>query len=264
MSSNKYPSMIRRLFSIWLRHFRVYSRNIISNAISPFIDPLLFIVGIGIGLGTYIGAINFGGLSNLPYITFLTAGIAFSASMFTATFETTYGTFIRLDFDKVYEGILGAPMTAFNIVIGEGLWAGTKGLIFCFAIGVVGLCFGVVPAKILLITPILGFVGGLMFASLGFFVTSFINTINHFNVLFTAVLSPMFFFCGIIFPLNDLPAAVRTIAEILPLTHPVRLGRSITLGIENQLLFWDLLYIVLFIMIIGGVAVKRLARKLID
>ena len=264
MISNRYPSFPSRLYSMWLRHFKVYSRNIFSNAISPFIDPLLFIVGIGVGLGSYIGVVSFLGLENLSYLTFLTTGIAVSSSMFTATFETTYGTFIRLDFDKVYDGILGAPMSAYDILIGEALWAGTKGLIFCFAISVVGLIFGIAPANLLYIAPLLGFVGGVMFASMGFFVTSFVNTINHFSILFTAVLSPMFFFSGVIFPLERLPSVVRPIAELLPLTHPVRIGRTWALGVRNDHLWWDIAYIVLFIGIIGSLALMRLRKKLID
>lgn len=264
MTSSNYPSLSARLFSVWLRHLKIYKRNIISNAISPFIDPLLFIVGIGLGLGVYIGSVDYAGLLNIPFITFLTSGIAISSSMFTATFETTYGTYIRLYYDKVYDGMLCAPLKATDIIFGEGLWAGTKGLIFCFAIAVVGLVFDIIPANMLIIAPILGFVGGIMFASLGFFITSFVSTVNHYSILFTAVLSPMFFFSGVIFPLENLPTIIRPIAEILPLTHPVRIGRALAFGVENELLLFDLIYIVVFIIVIGTVAVRRLRKKLLD
>ena len=264
MSKREYPALATRLFSIWIRHFTIYRRNIISNAISPFIDPLLFIVGIGLGLGVYIGSVNYEGLSDIPFITFLTSGIAISSSMFTAVFETTYGTHIRLYMDKVYDGMLGSPITAHDIIFGEGLWAGTKGLIFCLAIAIVGLVFDIIPVNMLVIAPILGFVSGIMFAALGFFVTSFVNTINHYSILFTAVLSPMFFFSGVIFPLENIPAAIRPIAEILPLTHPVRIGRALTFGIENKYLLFDLIYIIAFIIIIGGTAIYRIRKKLLD
>ena len=264
MSNSNYPSLARRLLNVWIRHIKIYKRNLFSNAISPFIDPLLFIVGIGLGLGVYIGSIDYGGISNIPFITFLTTGIAISSSMFTATFETTYGTHIRLYYDKVYDGMLGAPLTAYDIIFGEGLWAGTKGLIFCLAIAIVGLIFGIIPANLLIIAPILGFIGGIMFAALGFFITSFVNTINHYSILFTAVLSPMFFFSGVIFPLENLPPVVRPIAEILPLTHPVRIGRALAFGIKNDLLLFDLSYIAIFIIVIGMIAVKRLRKKLLD
>ena len=249
---------------MWVRHLTVYSRNIISNAISPFIDPLLFIVGIGIGLGSYIGVVEYAGLENLSYLTFLTIGITISSSMFTATFETTYGTYFRMEYEFVYDGILGAPMSVYNILIGEALWAATKGLIFCLAVAVVGLVFSISPPILLLIAPVLGFIGGLMFAAMGFFVTSYVKAINHFSILFTAVLSPMFFFSGVIFPLERLPAGLRPVAEILPLTHPVRIGRSLALGVDNPLLIWDITYIVLFVTIIGGSALIRLRNRLID
>lgn len=103
-----------------------------------------------------------------------------------------------------------------------------------------------------------------MFAAFGFFITSFVDTINHYSVLFTAVLSPMFFFSGVIFPLENLPPVVRPIAEILPLTHPVRIGRALAFGVENKLWLFDLLYIIIFIIITGVVAVHRLQKKLLD
>lgn len=264
MSNSNYPSLAGRLFNVWMRHLKIYSRNLISNAISPFIDPLLFIVGIGLGLGVYIGSVTYGGITDMPFITFLTSGIAISSAMFTATFETTYGTFIRLYYDKVYAGMLGAPLTATDIIFGEGLWAGTKGFIFCFAIAIVGLAFQIIPPSMLIIAPILGFASGVMFAAFGFFVTSFVSTVNHYSILFTAVLSPMFFFSGVIFPLEDLPAVIRPIAEFLPLTHPVRIGRALAFGVENKLWLFDLLYIVVFITVIGSIAVYRLRKKLLD
>jgi len=264
VSSSKHPYFTTRLFNVWLRHIKIYRRNIISNAISPFIDPLLFIVGIGLGLGVYIGSVSYEGLSDIPFLTFLTTGIAISSSMFTAVFETTYGTHIRLYFDKVYDGMLGSPVTAYDIIFGEWLWAGTKGFMFCLAIAIVGIAFSIVPPNMLIIAPILGFVGGIMFAALGFFVTSFVDTINHYSILFTAFLSPMFFFSGVIFPLENIPPVLRPLAEILPLTHPVRIGRALAFGIANRLWLFDVLYRVGFGFSVGSIAARRLRNKVLN
>lgn len=268
MKSNRpisYPSLQHRIFSVWYRHMRVYSQHIISNGFPPFLEPLIFLAGIGLGLGQYITE-DIGGRT---YLEFLAIGLLVTASMWTASFECTFGTFIRLEFQKVYDGMLAAPITANNLIVGEIFWAGSKGLFFSTAVLSV-LCivsaFGkvIVPLPNALTAPVIGFINGMMFASLGLLVTSFVKTINHFNFFMTGLISPMFFFSGVVFEINRLPENIRPIAEIVPLTHSVRLMRSIC-GDEFSLVtaIWDGAYIVLFILIVGYLAVKRLKKRLI-
>jgi lipooligosaccharide transport system permease protein len=183
--------------------------------------------------------------------------------MFTAAFECSYGTFIRLEFDKVYDGMLAAPLSVKDLLIGEILWAGSKGFFFSLAVILVVAAFGMVPLPWSLTTPIIGFLTGVMFASLSLLITSFVSNINHFNFYFTGFLSPMFFFSGVVFPLDNLPSSIRWMAEIFPLTHSVRLTRSLDLGIFSPVLISDILFIVAFTFVMGWFAIKRLKGKLI-
>ncbi|MFW5689940.1 MAG: ABC transporter permease [Spirochaetota bacterium] len=253
------PPLWSRIMSVWFRHVRVYSRNLISNALPPFLEPLIFLVGIGIGLGRYIDQMN-----GFPYLEYLGSGLLVTAAMFTAAFECTFGTFIRMEFDKVYEGMLAAPLTAKNLMVGEILWAATKGFVFTLSVLIIVSIFGVIPLGWSLLAPFVGFATGAMFGVLGLLVTSFVDTINHFNFFFSGVISPMFFFSGVFFPLENLPQVVRPISEALPLTHAVRVARSLALGTENPLLWFDLLYMVLFVAIVGWLAIVRIERRLID
>lgn len=253
------PPAVSRIVSVWFRHLRVYSRNLISNALPPFLEPLIFLVGIGIGLGRYIDTMD-----GFPYLEYLGSGLLVTAAMFTAAFECTFGTYIRMEFDKVYEGMLAAPLTAKNLMVGEILWAATKGFAFTLSVLIIVTIFGVLPIGWTLVTPFVGFLTGAMFAALGLLITSFVDTINHFNFFFSGVISPMFFFSGVVFPVENLPPAVRPISEILPLTHPVRLARSLSLGTENPLWWFDLLYIAAFVGVIGWLAILRIEKRLID
>jgi lipooligosaccharide transport system permease protein len=123
--------------------------------------------------------------------------------------------------------------------------------------------FGIVSLPKCLLAPLVGFITGLMFSTLAMLVTSFVRTINHFNFYFTGFISPMFFFSGVVFPISNLPAYVRPIAEIVPLTHSVRLVRAVCTHRYNPALLLDLLYIVVFILIIGFFAIRRLRRRLV-
>ncbi len=258
-SRRPHPAFWSRIAAVWFRHFRVYSRNIISNGLPPFLEPLIFLVGIGIGLGAYINS-----MSGVSYIQYLASGLLVSTAMFTAAFECSFGTFIRLEFDKVYDGMLTAPITVNNLLLGEILWAGTKGFFFTFAVMIVIWIAGIFPIGTIYPVPVIGFLTGTMFAALSLLITSFVKNINHFNFYFSGFISPMFFFSGVFFPLTNLPAWVRPIAEALPLTHAVRLARSICLSQADPLLIADLGYVLLFTLLFGFLAIERLKKRLID
>jgi len=254
-----FPSLFQRLFSVWYRHVRVYTRNLLSNGLPPFLEPVLFLLGVGLGQGKYIS----GTMEGLKYIDFLGTGLLVTAAMFTAAYECTFGTFIRLEFEKVYDGMLAAPITANNLVVGEILWAGTKGLFFTFAVMCVLTVCRIVHLPQALLSPLIGFLTGLMFATLSLWITSYVKTINHFNFYLTGVISPMFFFSGVVFPVSNLPPSVRFVAEVVPLTHAVRLARAVCTSQYGLSLLADLVYIVAFTTIVGWLAIRRLRCRLV-
>jgi lipooligosaccharide transport system permease protein len=258
-SKRPYPPLASRLFSVWYRHMRVYTRNLISNGLPPFLEPLIFLAGIGLGLGSYITS-----MEGIPFIKYLATGLLVSSAMFTAAFECSFGTFIRLEFDKVYDGMLGAPITVNNLIVGEILWAGTKGLFFSMAVFVIVSLFGILPIWKVIMAPPIGFLTGTMFASLSLFVTSFVKNLNHFNFYFTGFISPLFFFSGVIFPIERLPKALHPVAEALPLTHSVRLIRGLVFSDLEFVHLLDLLYMVGFSIVMGFLAVRLLRRRLVD
>ena len=218
------PSLGTRLYSVWFRHMRVYTRNLVSNGLPPFLEPVIFLLGIGIGLGHYIG-----GMDGIPYLLFLATALPVTSAMFTASYECTFSTFIRLEYQKSYDGMIAAPVTIRDLFVGELLWAGTKGLFFSACVVAVMAIFSVLPLPAGLLAVPIGFLTGAMFGALSLLVTSFVRNINHFNFYFTGLLSPMFFFSGTVFPIDRLPRALRPLAELLPLTHAVRLARGLTL-----------------------------------
>lgn len=259
MSTSKLPSITSRLYSVWFRHVLVYSRNLISNGLPPFLEPLIFLAGVGIGLGKYIMDMD-----GIPYLQFLASGLLVTSAMYTASFECTFGTFIRLEYDRAYDGMLAAPITANDLIIGEILWAGTKGFFFSFAVLVIVTAFGVIPLSFSILAPFVGFLTGIMFAAMSLFVTSFVQNINHFNFYMTGFLSPMFFFSGVVFPISSLPRFLQPAAEIMPLSHVVRLARSLCLGRFKESLLLDLLYCIVVTLIFGYFGLRRLKKRLIQ
>jgi lipooligosaccharide transport system permease protein len=252
------PSLRWRLLSVWYRHMRVYTRNLYSNGLPPFLEPLIFLVGIGLGLGRYIEKMD-----SLPYLVFLATALPVTSAMFTASYECTFSTFVRLTYQKSYDGMVAAPVTVTDLFVGELLWAGTKGLFFSGCVVLVISLFGAIPMPAGLLTLPIGFLTGTMFGALALYETSFVKNINHFNFFFTGLLSPMFFFSGTIFPLDSLPSYLRPFAEILPLTHSVRLTRSLAVGRFSPVLIADLAFLAILTFLAGALAIRRLRRRIV-
>ena len=253
------PSLFTRIYSVWFRHFRVYSNNLFSNGFPPFLEPLIFLLGIGIGLGHYIGLIE-----GVTYIEYLASGIIVPSAMYTAAYECTFGTFIRLEFDKVYDGMLSSSITVENLLIGEIIFAGTKSLFFSAAVLTVVSIFGLIPSKMAILTPLVGFLTGLMFGSFSLFVTSYVKNINHFNFYFTGLLTPMFFFSGIFFPLTNLPVFFQNIALLFPLTHATNLIRAFCFNSFTLEHLYNLIYIILFSIVFTILSIWRLKKRIIQ
>lgn len=258
-NENRVPSFIHRIWSIWSRHRKVYTKNFLSNAIQPVLEPMIFLLGIGLGLGAFIQQMD-----GVPYVQFLSTGLLISTAMMTSAFECSYGTFIRLEFDKVYDGMVAAPLKAGNLLLGEIIWAGTKGFFFSLVVLLIVFLFGIVRNPLVFTVPLVGFLTGLMFGSLSMLITSLIKNIDSFSFYFSGLLSPMMFLSGVVFPVENLPAAIRPIAEAMPLTHPVRIARAICLNRWGPEIAADFAYILVFVAIFGFLAIRRLQRKIID
>ena len=253
------PGFFTRIFAVWWRHIRVYSGSLFSNATPPFLEPLIFLAGVGLGLGQYVGDMN-----GSKYVEFLAVGLIVTSSMYTAAFENTFGTFIRLEFDKVYDGMIASSLTARDLLVGEILFTATKGAFFSLASLIVLNFFGLVPSWWTWLAVFIGFLTAAMFSVLSLLVTSFVRNINHFNFYFTLFISPLFFFSGVVFPLEQLPPTLLPVAFTLPLTHSVAIVRAL----GAQTLVWDDLwhlgYIVLFILVIGALAIRQLGKRLVS
>ncbi len=119
------------------------------------------------------------------------------------------------------------------------------------------------PLSILAVAA--GFLTGILFAVLSMYITSFVKNINHFNFYLTGIISPMFFFSGVVFPEQNLPLYMRYFAEVLPLTHLVRIARAFCIPqlLKINLLI-DFIYILIFIITFLILTEKGIKKRLIN
>jgi lipooligosaccharide transport system permease protein len=221
-------------------------------------DPLVYLVALGFGLGAYVSRI-----SGLPYIQFIAPGLIASSIMTAASFETTINTFVRIHFDRVYEAMMATPVTVEDIVVGEMLWAMTRSTIYATVMLGVVTALGLTQSWFAIFVPFIGAFGGLMFAIIGLTYTSFLKSIYHVNFYFTLFITPMFLFSGVFYPLDALPAAVKMIAQLSPLYHLVEIIRPLVLGRIGIVIALHLAWIAAFVFVFAVVPVNLLSKKLV-
>ena len=249
---------IRQVFRVWQREVSVYKYVYRSTIISNLFDPLIYLLALGFGLGAYVAQI-----AGLSYIQFIAPGLIASSIMNAASFETTYNTFVRIHFDRVYEAMMATPVTVEDIVVGEMLWAMTRSTIYASVMLCVVAALGLVKSWLAVLVPLMGAIGGLMFAIIGLTYTSFLKSIDQMNFYFTLFITPLFLFSGVFYPLDALPKTVQQIALLSPLYHLVSIIRPLVLGTLGVEAVFHLLWIAVFIVAFAVVPVNLLNKKLV-
>ncbi|WP_437558143.1 ABC transporter permease [Acidithiobacillus sulfuriphilus] len=240
------------------RNFGVWRKLLIPSLLGNFGDPLLYLLALGYGLGHFVGQ-----MEGMPYITFLASGIVASSVMNTASFEGLYSAFTRMSAQQTYAAMLATPLRVSDILAGELLWCAIKGLISGVAIIVVAAFFGAVQGWwISLAVPVI-FLAGLAFGGMALVVTALARSYDFFMYYFTLVVTPMFLFCGVFYPLDELPPLGRELAQLLPLTHAVALIRPLLTGHAPSHWLLHLGVLLLFTLMAYVLALRLLERRLL-
>lgn len=254
----KLPAVSYRAWHVWERDRDTYLRLWRTELWPPFLEPLMYLLAFGLGLGAYVTSI--GGQS---YLQFIAPGIMAQSAMFAAAFECTYGSFVRMEFQKTFDAIIATPVSIQDVVAGEILWATTRGLIGASAILIVVSLMGLVqwPSAVLMLP--LAAISGFMFASIGMVVTSVVPSINSFNYFITLGLTPMFLVSGVFFPLDALPPFFQRLAFLSPLTHVVMPMRAAATGQLSWALLWNVAVVLVLGAVAFSLALRLMSRRLV-
>ena len=205
------PAFSLRFVHVWRRNRLVWRKLAIPSMLGNLADPMLYMLGLGYGLGAMLPEV--GGMS---YIAFLAAGTLCSSTMMSASFEAMYSGFSRMHVQKTWDAIINAPVTLDDVVLGEAVWAASKSFLSGMAVLIVAWALGLVVFPLALFTIPLVFLTGLAFASLGLIITALSPSYDFFMYYFTLAITPMMLVCGVFFPVEQLPAWLQGVAQVLP------------------------------------------------
>src|SRR5512136_2778646 len=178
------------------------------NFFPPLLEPIFYLLALGFGLGGFIGQ----SIGGLPYIKYIAPALVSITIMYSAFFECTYGSFVRMYYQKTFDAIISTPISIEEVIAGELLWGATRSLIGATIVLIVVGAFGLVSSPFSLLIPLVAFATGLTFSAIGMCFTSLAHNIDFFNYPQFLFITPMFLLSGTFFPITVLPSYVQAFA----------------------------------------------------
>ncbi len=252
-----------RFRHVWFRNLITYRRIWKVNFLVPLLEPGFYILAFGLGFSGLIGGVDYAG-RQLSYTQFMAPALVATACMWNAFFETTYTSFVRMHYQKTFDGMLATPLSLEEIIVAEIAWAASKAaaaVALMLAI-LIPLGYARFPGALMCIP--LALVGGLAFAAIGMFFTGIIPTIDMFNLPIFLFITPMFLFSGTFFPVSGIPDWAGILSLLFPLYHLVELTRFFCIGAMESNPIFNLGYLLGFTLVFGGLALWAMKRRLIN
>jgi len=248
---------LKKSFRVWQRNFTVYTKLYKSSIAFNFVEPVLYLVAMGLGLGGLVKEIN-----GMPYINFIAPGLIASSSMFATASECTYGTYIRMTYQKTFDAILATPVNINDLIAGELMWGATKSVFYGSIITLVVSTFGLIDSPIIILVIPLLFISGLIFAEISVIATAIVPGIDSFSYFFTLLLTPSFLFSGIFFPLDTFPQIVTKVAFFTPLYHFVNICRAFAAG-SIYAAGWDVIWLLAVAVLLAPFPFSLMRRRIV-
>ncbi len=231
--------------------------------LSGFFEPIFYLLSLGIGLGAIVGAVTTSTGQSVPYAAYIAPSLLAVSAMNGAIFDSTWNVFFKMQYAKLYEGMLATSLGPLDVALGEIFLALLRGAVYAAGFLVVMQVLGLNLAwtAILALPAVLLIAFG--FASLGMAITSYLKTFQQMDWI-NFLLLPMFLFSATFYPLSVYPQAIRVIIEILPLWHGVELVRGLTTGALNLAMLGHVLYFVVMIIVGLTFTTRRLRALFLD
>ncbi len=247
------------LAGVMSRDVAIFGRYWRSTTFSSVVQPTIYLLAFGLGLGTIVKSIG-----HVKYVEYVATGVVATAVLFSSAFPGMFNTFIRWQFQRTYDAMLAAPVDVEELITAEILWISLRAGIYGVAPLLVGFAFGLAPEAGMLLVPLIGFVTGFGFCAFGVTVAAVAKTIDNFNYITSAVLTPLFLVAGTFFPISGFPRGVRIAAEFNPLYHCVQLVRDASLGGLGVADLGHAAVLIGFALAMWRIAVWQLGKRLID
>jgi lipooligosaccharide transport system permease protein len=229
---------------------------------SGFIEPLLYLLAIGFGVGALVGGTVQVDGHPLRYAVFVAPAMMATSAMNGAIYETSFNFFYKLKYVKLYDAVLATPLGVADIALGEIAWALFRGTLYALGFILVMVALGLVSSPWALLALPAAMLIGFSFAAVGTAASTFVRTWQDFDLVLT-VMIPLFLFSATFYPITLYPGPLQLVVQLTPLYHGVDLLRSLTTGMIGPSILVDVAYLVILGATALALAATRLQRLLL-
>jgi ABC-2 type transport system permease protein len=214
------------VYTVWLREMIRYLRQK-ERIITSLMMPVFWLLIFG---GSLSSSINIGPVA---YGSFIAPGVVAMSVLFTSI---TSGISIIWDKELGFmKEMLVSPVSRLSIVIGKALGTATTAIIQGSLVLLLSMIIGLKITPAIFLLSILAMIAiSIGLVGIGISIGSVMNNIEGFQLIMNFLVMPMFFLSGALFPLNDLPAALRIVTYFDPVTYGVDLLRYIIIGVSSM------------------------------
>ena len=226
MSTLSAPLALRSL-EYWIFQYR---RTWRGSVVSTVLFPVLFLASMGLGLGALVDSSASRGVDGLPYLVFLAPGLLAATAMQTGVGESTYPVMGAIKWFKTYHAMLATPLGVLDVLVGHLVYIAFRVFASAAVFLAVMALFGAVRSPLALLTLPAAVLTGMAFSTGVVAFAAATENDAGFAALFRFVVTPLFLFVGVFFPVQQLPPGLEQLAYVTPLWHGVALSRSLALG----------------------------------
>ena len=244
--------------AVWRRNVVVHLRLWKLNLVAPIIEPVISVLGFGLGIGALVA----GKVTGISYLAFVGAGLLGFTVLMRAMFETTYAAYFRMVYQSTYDAILATPVDAESLAFAEILWAITHGLFDTVIIMIVLAVFGAATSPWVMLAPLSLLMGATFMAGLSLGITAHVRDIDAFNIYMALFFSTMYL-SGAFFPLDVLPMWLQIPARVLPMTESIELTRAFLTGRFLWRHAYDAVYLVISAVVACEWAMRSLRKRMV-
>jgi lipooligosaccharide transport system permease protein len=221
-------SGLRHFFEHQLRRYRSTWRGTVVSGVA---NPVVFLLALGVGLGSLIDAEGRGDLgAAASYLEFVGPGLLAAAAMQSGAAESLWPTLGALKWEGTYKAVLATPLTAAELATGHLAWIGFRVAVGSTLFTTVLVAFGIPRSPWTVLAVPAAVLTALAFAAPLSAFSAAQDTDETFPMINRVGIIPLFLFSGAFFPVDQLPTAVATLARLTPLWHGVTLSRELMLG----------------------------------
>lgn len=242
-------------FRFWLvteRKIRALGGYWSSALITSFGNPIVYLLALGIGLGTLVPA----GVDGVDYLVFVAPALLAMAAVFVANEESTYPILVGFKYRPIFIAMHQTSLRGRDILLGQMVFIALRMMvtvgIYFFVIWVFGgVVLPTAPLAILVATM----TGLAVAAPISAYAATITVDRGQLPMLFRLVFMPLFLFSGTFFPLETLPTGLQIIGWVSPLWHGAEWGRVLTYGLVEPWWLTLIHFLYLAIWIVVGIVV---------